>query len=214
LELAVLFKNDYFVVIDKPAGILSVPSRLGSRETRLVAGLLLESQLGSRVWPTHRLDEGVSGALMFALNPEAHRAANAWFEAGKVFKTYEAISVQDAGLKVGESFSWECSLMRGKKRAYINDKIGKTSITEGHIEAQVGPYFKWILHPKTGRSHQLRFELFRHGAPIVGDELYGGQAWTVPGIGLRSLELNLEAIPQNMRLDLPNVIAAPRMNWC
>lgn len=214
MDLNVLYQNEHFVVIDKPPGILSVPARLGAKEVRPIAGLLLETQLGRRVWPIHRLDEGVSGALMFALASESHRAANSWFEAGKVFKTYEAVTHLDGGLTNGETFHWQCALLRGKKRAYISETMGKISITAGLFEGRVGNFFRWVLNPKTGRSHQLRFELFRHGAPIVGDVLYGGTPWDYPGIGLRSLKLDLHAIPEEQRLELPSELEAPRMNWC
>jgi len=198
-------------VVDKPAGILSVPSRLGVADSRRVLGLELERQLGVRLWPVHRLDEEVSGAILFALSGPAHQAANSWFEQRLVEKTYEALSLSDGGVKEGELFNWNCKLARGKKRAYMHDIIGKESWTEGRLMGPVGGHFFWKLYPKTGRSHQLRFEMSRHLAPIVGDLLYGGPSWVKPGIALRSVQLDFSQIPDRDRWSLPVQIDAPSL---
>ncbi len=60
----------------------------------------------------------------------------------------------------------------------------------------------WSLQPQTGRSHQLRYELFRHGFPILGDTLYSGLAWKESAIALRAVELSFhdEIFCQNWSL--------------
>ena len=78
-KLEIVFQNQHFCCVNKPAAWLSVYSRMGAMDPRPVVGKALEAQLACRVWPCHRLDEDVSGLLLFALNEKAHKAANHWF---------------------------------------------------------------------------------------------------------------------------------------
>jgi len=77
--LKIVFESDAWVVVDKPSGWLTVPGRQHS-DDRLCVGTVLSQQLNQRLWPVHRLDFEVSGLVLFAKNPEAHRRANFWFE--------------------------------------------------------------------------------------------------------------------------------------
>lgn len=187
----VFFENEHFLAADKPSGWLSVPSRQGAADPRPCLGVELAKAKG-RLWPVHRLDEEVSGLVLFARHAEAHRVANAWFEGRQVHKRYEAwtegqpppsavVGTAQVASKVGAVdawLRWESTLLRGKRRAY-ESPAGKPSVTLvrwlrtialGGAQAQV-----WELEPLTGRGHQLRYELAKHGCPIVGDALYGAK---------------------------------------
>jgi tRNA pseudouridine32 synthase/23S rRNA pseudouridine746 synthase len=219
------FENAHFVVVDKPPGWLSVPSRRGREDARPCAGVALEVETGARIWPVHRLDVEASGLLLFAKHGEAHAAANGWFARREVEKTYEAWTEHrpDAPLRLGaarvgdvlrpnelvpgERFAWECRIKRGKRRSFV-DPDGKPALTAA---AWLGPrpgdgaVFAWSLHPSTGRPHQLRLELFRHGFPILGDALYGAEAAFAPGaIALRATRLRFP--PAAAELGLPAAI--------
>jgi tRNA pseudouridine32 synthase / 23S rRNA pseudouridine746 synthase len=206
--MKIVWQNEHFVVIDKPPLMLSVPSRLGKKDERPCAGLLLQELLRTTVYPTHRLDEGASGLLLFALNPEAHRFGNHLFQASLVGKEYQAVSEYDSAtdLRSGQSFRWESLLAKGKKRAF-QAPHGKQCLTEAKILAifQTPPRALWSLHPQTGRPHQLRFELSTHGYPILGDTLYGAkQSWKDGGIALRCCVLkfpgNSLGLPANINI--------------
>ena len=224
--LTILFANPAFVAVDKPSGWLSVPSRIGDDDVRPTVGRRLEAQLSARVWPVHRLDQEVSGVLLFALSADAHRAATRWFETRTIHKLYEAIT---EGQKPDRSpnahadgapptFIWEGVMARGKKRAFLAAH-GKPSVTHawwrglaagGDQDARL----IWELEPLTGRSHQLRFDLARHGFPIVGDRLYGstcvyGDA-AANAIALRSIRLDFSGCEGHAKFELPLVISAKR----
>lgn len=117
---------------------------------------------------------------------------------------------------------WTCRLERGKKRAFVADH-GKPSKTLARRVAAIagGPggghpsagqpgagrpnLAQWELVPVTGRPHQLRFEMARHGCPIFGDVLYGGATAGRPDwIALRAVELDLRAVKD--RLGLPDIV--------
>jgi tRNA pseudouridine32 synthase/23S rRNA pseudouridine746 synthase len=202
-----IFNNEHFIIVNKSAGVLSVPSRLGKEETRPVLGLILESDLGIQLFPVHRLDFEVQGLIMFAKTPSAQKAGNAWFEQKTIEKKYSALSLQNSTYKVGVELQWKCRILRGKKRAY-ESPVGKESVTIARLVSITEKgYFHWELSPVTGRSHQLRYELFRHELPIIGDELYGSREnFNGEGIALRSFELNFSRVKNRETFSLPEKI--------
>lgn len=211
-SLPIVYEDRRVVVIDKPAGWLSVPSRIGADDGRPCAGRRLEAQLGARLWPVHRLDLEVSGLIVFAKDAEAHRLLSQAFEGRTVRKTYagrsEGQPPEDAPL--GREVLWESTLLRGKKRAYVHPagKPAQTLATLLAVEplrgdgGAGGHVLRWRLRPLTGRAHQLRVELARRGCPLCGDTLYGASA-ALPdgGIALRAVALELG--PVAARLGLP-----------
>jgi len=189
------------LAVEKRPGFLSVPSRLGEKEERPCEITDWSRKKQVRLWAIHRLDEEVSGVLLFAKTADAHRMANHWFEKRLVHKTYEALTENvENQFPTEQKIIWKSHLLRGKKRAYERD-FGKEAITEA---MWLGDGF-WKLSPLTGRSHQLRFELAKHGFPILGDELYGSKvAPLIPGaIALRAVELDFCECPEGKALGLP-----------
>lgn len=212
-----MFENEHFLVIEKRCGYLSVPSRFKEAETRPCELTFWKKEKGVRLWAIHRLDEEVSGVLLFAKNPDAHRIANLWFEKKHIHKTYEALTEPvGANFPVSQVQVWKSRLLRGKKRAYERP-YGKESLTEALYlkDIQFQETFSlWQLNPITGRAHQLRFELAKHGFPILGDELYGSQKkLSIPhGIALRAVKLDLSDCPERKSLGLPEVLKVPSLS--
>jgi len=163
------------------------------------------------LWPTHRLDEEVSGLLLFARTAEAHRSLCQGFEAHTIEKTYSALcegaAPEDAAL--GETRRWSALLLRGKRRAYLH-KNGKQAITDVRLLAAAKNRLRFELLPRTGRAHQLRVELSRRGCPICGDALYGAvDLWPGGGIALRAVTLGFERFSDSAKLGLPKELHAP-----
>lgn len=206
-----VFDNEHFIVVDKKAMILSVPGRQGEDDDRPVLGRILEKDLGATLYPVHRLDFEVQGLIMFAKNPAAHKAGNAWFEKKEVFKTYTAktFPLPEAAaenLTIGTPYIWKAKLLRGKKRAYISPH-GKDSETHAKIIKVENGIFHWEMNPVTGRSHQLRFELFRHGHPILGDTLYSSDTpFSEAGIALRAFKIDFRQTKNFKIFSLPEIL--------
>lgn len=219
----IILKNEHFVIVDKDPLVLSVPSRLGESEERGILGLELQKDLKTQIYPVHRLDFEVSGLIMYALTPEAQKAGNRWFEQKIVTKTYMAITAKNPQIKDVELFSlnqelvWKCLLLRGKKRAY-EGAHGKRSETLAKLVKKEGEFLVWELNPVTGRSHQLRYEMFRHHFPIVGDVLYSSDQdsalvqkifpkLTAKGIALRAFKIDFTQAPDHKQFQLPEFIS-------
>lgn len=210
-----VFKNDHFIIVDKAPLVLSVPGREAGQE-RVVLGKHLEEVLQCQIFPVHRLDYEVSGLIMYALNPLAHKKANAWFEKKEISKTYHALSatgedmISEKRFHKGESYTWKSKLLRGKKRAYESPH-GKESLTLARIVDEKEGIYLWEMNPVTGRSHQLRFELYRHHQPILNDFLYGANKeksknYSAEGIALRAFRLDMSKAPGAAELQLPEVL--------
>ncbi|ENO87495.1 pseudouridine synthase [Thauera linaloolentis] len=88
--LDILYRDEWLIAIDKPAGLLVHRSPIAAQEERF-AVQLLRDQIGQRVHPAHRLDRGTSGILLFALERNIAAALGRQFEARTVDKRYVAI---------------------------------------------------------------------------------------------------------------------------
>lgn len=175
-----------FIVVLKPHGMLSIPAR-DKNDQREVLGKLLELELNTQIFPVHRLDFEVAGIMLYALSPNMHKLLSLAFERQEIHKTYLAYAENHAANL--EPQEWKSVLLKGKKRTY-EAAFGKpsTTIAQG-LENIFGvnnvKYSKWKLSPLTGRSHQLRYEMMKHGHTILGDQLYGSKI----DIGLKRIAL-------------------------
>ena len=190
---SVVANHSDWVVVDKEAGVLSVPPRFPDKDSRPILGRLLETELQCRLFPVHRLDYEVSGLLIFAKNPETQKRLSQCFESRRAQKTYEALVASPPSS--GPS-TWENKIVRGKKRSFYAPH-GQDSVTLLRSVTQVPKtsFWKLLLEPKTGRPHQLRLDCSQNLSPIVGDQLYGST------MNLQGNAIALRAV----RLELPDL---------
>ena len=185
LDFEVVYEDEVMVVINKPAGLLSVP---GKEEDYSVATIAQERWPGSMV--VHRLDMGTSGLLVIAKTKEAYVALQEQFVKRTVHKRYIAIV---EGIVKPESGRISLPLNSdpmNRPRQIVDYHHGKSAITEYKVLASSptgGSHFNFQsliftlieLSPHTGRTHQLRMHCAHEdglGCPILGDELYGRKA--------------------------------------
>ncbi|NOK17458.1 RluA family pseudouridine synthase [Corallococcus carmarthensis] len=168
----VLFEGAGVMVVDKPAGVLVIPGREGGPSLRDT----LEAQLGRKVYVVHRLDRDTSGALVFALDADVHRALSQAFEAGKVRKRYRALvegrleapRMVDAPLVAGRK-----GRMRVAKPEEPDAKPSRTRVRPVETFARASLV---EAEPLTGRTHQIRVHLLSLGHPLLVDHQYGREA--------------------------------------
>lgn len=215
-NISTLFENDDFLVVEKPAGVLSVPSRMGKEDPRICLTTILRELHSTKLFPVHRLDFEVRGIILLAKNASAHSLANTWFEKHLILKKYEALTwgTEPTKSDKNQKLHWQLNLLRGKKRAYIHEIAGKPAITEalysGSYQIADGKILAWEIWPITGKPHQIRFTLSHYGFPIVGDGLYGGKSASFLAnheIALNAVSLDLSQIGSSLRLGLPDKIS-------
>ena len=167
--LSVLHEDATLLVVDKPAGMLSVP---GLREG-LHDNLATQVQaLFSDARVVHRLDQATSGLMLFARGAAMQRLLSMAFEARQVEKRYLAVAL---GQLAGESGTIDLPLLAdwpNRPRQKVDMLSGKPALTHWQVLARGADTTRLDLQPVTGRTHQLRVHLQAIGHPIVGDTLY------------------------------------------
>jgi tRNA pseudouridine32 synthase/23S rRNA pseudouridine746 synthase len=174
-DLTVLYADEAMLVLDKPAGLLSVPGRGADKQDCLSARV-------QRRYPdaliVHRLDMATSGLMILARGAEVQRTLNAAFANRAIDKNY--IAVVDGHLAPPLETWGVINLpirvdWPNRPRRVIDHQLGKASVTHWRVLANhAAPETTRLeLKPVTGRSHQLRVHLQALGHAIVGDALYG-----------------------------------------
>lgn len=169
----VLYEDEAFVAIDKPADVPSHPTLARRQGTALQ---LLEEHLRRRegrkvaLWPVHRLDAGTSGILLFAKTRAAARSLGERFARREVRKRYLAVVRGHPSPAEGEV---RLPLAEGPLRAEA-DPLGREARTRYRTLATSPGAALLEIEPETGRMHQIRVHLAAIGHPIRGDRKYGG----------------------------------------
>lgn len=166
--LPIVFENDDFVVVDKPAGLLSIPDREGD-EVSLKK--LLREKYGE-IYTVHRLDKDTSGLILFARNEATHKYFSQAFEERAVEKYYEGI-VKGTLAEKQKTINAPIAQNTVKKTLMIIHKRGKESITDYKVIEELGKFSLVSFQIHTGRTHQIRVHMQYVGHPIVCDQLYG-----------------------------------------
>lgn len=177
------------LVLDKPAGLLSVPGRGADKQDCLSARVQARYPDALVV---HRLDMATSGLMLMARSVSIQRALGALFERREVYKRYVAV-VHGLPLPAPGPDGWgliDLPIVVDWPRRpirIIDTAQGKASQTRWRVLAQdaSAQRARLELEPLTGRSHQLRVHLQALGHPILGDRLYAPEA--VQGLSDRLL---------------------------
>ena len=173
VPLRVIHQDGQVIVVDKPAGLLSVPGKLAGRKD------CLESRLRVAFWDSllvHRLDCDTSGVMIFARTKSAQGFLGQEFEQRVATKTYVAVV---AGVVQGErgridlpiGADWEF-----RPRQKVDFVNGRSAVTDWEVVSRGLGETRVRLLPRTGRSHQLRVHLRELGHPILGDPIYSADA--------------------------------------
>ena len=196
-HLEILYSDSDIIVINKPAGLLSVGSADKNKQHALA---ILRKQLRSsknsiRLWPVHRLDRDTSGVLMFATSREIREAISEGWSGAK--KTYLAIvdgkpnpsqGKIDQPLRMDlERYQMIVGQHPDSKKAITHFNTLRTVKGRALLEVQL----------ETGRQHQIRVHMAWLGHPVIGDIRYGSKG---PRMGLHALQLSITQPKTGKRL--------------
>ncbi|GAP96208.1 ribosomal large subunit pseudouridine synthase A [Leptolyngbya sp. NIES-2104] len=160
-SIELVYQDDWIIVVNKPAGVLSVRGRYGQD--------CILDRFSEFLIPVHRLDQDTSGLLILARDTQTYKQLSEQFQQRKIHKVYEAVLSKPITQKEGtiELPLWSDPNDRPKQKV---DHRGKSAITNFRVLAPTRIEF----YPVTGRTHQLRVHAAEGlGVAIVGDRLYG-----------------------------------------
>lgn len=181
-NLTIIYQDSDIIVVDKPAGMLSVP---GKNDAPSVLSLL-QRKMEDNIFPVHRLDMDTSGLMVFVRNKKAQRNLQRQFETHSIVKRYIALLERKPDSEQGTISLPLSPDMADRPRQMVDYRHGKQALT--HYRLCTSPstpmrrQFLTVgdnlveLSPLTGRTHQLRVHCAHPdglASPIVGDRLYG-----------------------------------------
>ena len=173
-ELEILQRGSSFLLINKPTRLLSVPGRHPQNRDSVIARLLVDFPNAAIV---HRLDFDTSGIMVIPLNKAALSHISKQFQARTTHKTYTAVV---NGLVKDDSGVIDLPIapdMDNRPKYKICAATGRQSVTEFTVVSrdEIAQTSRVLLHPITGRSHQLRLHMLAIGHPILGCEFYADE---------------------------------------
>ena len=189
-----IHRDEDFMVIHKPAGLLTVPGKTADLQDCLINRLV---QAEPKTLLIHRLDRDTSGILVFALSKLGQNRISRQFQERQTSKTYQAIV---AGHLHGEG-TVDVPVIYDPEHPPLHiaaPEHNKPALTYWKVAEQFeingSPVTRVILTPITGRSHQLRVHMQYLGHPIIGDTLYASPEQQVlsPRLCLHAAQLSFK----------------------
>ena len=189
LPFPILFENDEFIAVDKPAGLLSVES---DKQTECAFGYVMKylraQSKTARPFILHRIDKETSGVLIFAKDVKIHSMMKLkWNELVSVREYYAvAEGVFDVKQDTVVSYLKE----NANNLVYVTqDKTAQKAVTRYEVIKENAQYSLLKVEIETGRKNQIRVQMQALGHPIVGDDKYGFTKDPLKRLGLHASKL-------------------------
>ena len=199
----VLYSDVSILIVNKPAGLATIPGGWEKDSTSLVR--LLETDY-ARIWVVHRLDKGTSGLVVFARSAAAHRALNMQFERHEAHKIYHAIVVGEPAWNEHTARHPLRINVGHAHRTIVDHGKGKPSETTFHVLERFHDYALLAAIPTTGRTHQVRVHAYALGLPLLADSLYSAPQTELiarPALHARELAFTHPMTGQGMTFSAP-----------
>ena len=173
-NLDIIYEDEYFFVINKPTGLLSISTTKEKEKTAYhqVREFIKSRKKNDKIFVLHRLDKDTSGVLVFVKdNTLKNLLQNNW---DKYVKTREYVALVTGNVKDVDDYTCYLKEIGPDKVIVTNKKEGKIAVTSLKTINKNNKYSLVKVNIKTGRRNQIRVVLNHLGSPIVGDKKYGG----------------------------------------
>ncbi|MBF2568540.1 RluA family pseudouridine synthase [Listeria welshimeri] len=191
-KLEVIFEDDFLLIINKPAGMASIPSQYhpSGSVANFVKGHYEAQGLTSAIHIVTRLDRDTSGLMLIAKNRFAHARLSTFLQQGLLKRRYQALT---SGILQEEAGAIEAPI--GRKEVSIMERFvtpeGKYAKTNYEVLKRYRGFDHVAIQLETGRTHQIRVHFSYIGHPLIGDDMYGGDTSMLQRQALHSCHLHL-----------------------
>lgn len=194
VKLDIIYECDEFIVINKPAGLLSIASDNEKVDTayRLVLDYVKQSGPKNRVFVTHRIDKETSGILLFAKSQELRDELQDIWNSIVTKRGYYALVEGSVEKKEDTLVNYLLETSTNIMYASHDKKHGKKAVTHYNVIKSNNKFSLLDVNIDSGRKNQIRVALSNIGHPIVGDDKYGNKNSPIKRLGLHAYELDIK----------------------
>jgi 23S rRNA pseudouridine1911/1915/1917 synthase len=206
-NISLLYEDRSLVVVDKPAGLLTIATESEKRRTvyAVLFDQLRRRRPPERLFIVHRLDREASGLLVFAKTESAKLHLQDQFKDHSAHRTYRAVTegrmtedTRTLRSYLAENAAFRCYSTRDQakgKLAITHVRVIQRTASKTHVEVEL----------ETGRKHQIRVHLAELGHPIVGDPFYGNKKSPIRRLALHGIKLCFKhpVTEKNMEFESP-----------
>lgn len=203
----IIYEDDNIIVIDKPAGLLSIATETEKTETayHIVTEYVKLKNKHARVYIVHRLDRDTSGILLFAKNEDIKRELQDNWDSLVKYRGYAAVIEGCPDKEDGRIESW----LRETDSCFVfsahTKGEGKHAVTNYRIVRRGENYSLAAVNIETGRKNQIRVHMSEMGCPVAGDKKYGAKTNPIRRLALQAdmLRIYLPYLGREMEFKLP-----------
>ena len=202
-RIRIVFEDESIIVVDKPAGLLTMATESERDKTVYAALRRIANQKkpAERIFIVHRLDREASGLIVFAKTIEAKERLQDQFKDHSAGRRYCAVvdgRVEETDFSIRSYLAENAAY-----RVYSTRKKGggKLAITHVHVVKRKAKSTLLEVRLETGRKHQIRVHLAEKGHPIVGDKIYGSGWNPIRRLALHGQQLSFAHPVTRKRLD-------------
>lgn len=190
-KLKILFEDENYLVINKPAGLLSVATDKEKTITayRLCMDYVRQKNPKARIFVTHRIDKETSGVLLFAKNESLRNTLQDNWNDLVITRQYIALIEGNMEKDEGTIISWLRETKTNLMYSSHKKGDGQKAITKYKVIEKNEKYSLLDVNIETGRKNQIRVHFKESGHPIVGDEKYMATSYAIGRLGLHARKL-------------------------
>ena len=191
LPFPILYEDERLLVVDKPAGLLTVANEGERLNTayRMVTAYVRGGGPEQRIFIVHRLDRDTSGVLLFAKDPQAKAALQDNWDHIVRRRSYAAVV---EGVPPQQEGTVRSFLRETATHLVYEAPTGKEAVTHYRVLRQGRGYSLVAVEIETGRKNQIRVQLSGLGCPVVGDKQYGARTSPLGRLCLHAVILELD----------------------